>query len=303
MFDRYVNFIKTGRLGSEENIFLEMLQYYPCDTKFVILPMQMDHMGCGKTKRSYKDQIDELYKLYQKYPDNILPFIALDPRDEDMDKIFFNAIQNMNFKGVKIYPPLGYFPYDERFDNVFKYCEDNGVPIIAHGTGGNPVHFKGSNRELAELLKISKDPLPKTNNKKILCAEFTKPSNYKYVFQKFPKLKLDIAHLGGANMVESYINNPNDDTNWFKQIINMCKIYENLYTDISYTLYDSNLIPTLSIEMTDPIIKNKILFGSDWYMNEVEKVEGWFPINVRYGVGEEDWNKIAIENPKRFLNI
>ena len=40
-FDRYVQFVTIGKLGSQKAIFENCFSQYPDDTKFIILPMDM----------------------------------------------------------------------------------------------------------------------------------------------------------------------------------------------------------------------------------------------------------------------
>ncbi|NJK98478.1 MAG: amidohydrolase family protein [Bacteroidales bacterium] len=174
-FDRYVQFVKIGTLASQEKIFNECLKYYPPDTRFAVLPMDMAYMGAGKVQRCYTEQLDELATLTMKYP-QLNPFVHIDPRREGFTDIFRKYVEEKGFKGLKIYPPLGYFPDDERFYPLYAYCEKNNLPVIAHCSPRNPVHFKGSKKELLKWIAMSKSPVEtKGLTRKELCASFTHP--------------------------------------------------------------------------------------------------------------------------------
>lgn len=300
-FDRYVKFIKIGRLGSQEKIFGECKKFYPDDTLFGVLSMDMAYMGAGKVPRAYPEQLKELSELRRKYP-QVIPFIHIDPRRDNYMDILKKSIEELGFKGVKIYPPLGYFPYDECLYPVYEYCEAYNLPVISHCSPHNPVHFKGSKKDLIRLLSKSKTPIDMKNKKrKELCANFTHPKNWEYVFNDFKKLKLCLAHFGSAEMWGKYIETPDKDDNWFVYIKDMIPRYENLYTDISFTLHREEFFPLLKVLLTDKKLRDRILFGSDYYMVETECNERRFGLDLRAYLGEEYFNAIAVINPKGFF--
>ena len=74
-----------------------------------------------------------------------------------------------------------------------------------------------------------------------------------------------------------------------------CGKYPNLYTDISYTIFNFHEnVPLLKILLENENIFEKVLFGSDFYMVESEKYsEKRFSIDLRYALGEEKFWKIA----------
>jgi uncharacterized protein len=301
-FNRYVKFVKIGKLGSQENIFKESKKYYPDDTQFVILPMDMAFMGAGKVPREYRKQLEELAVLKTNYP-QIIPFIHIDPRREGFMELLKKSVEEWGFKGVKIYPPLGIFPYDERLYPVYEYCENHKLPVISHCSPYNPVHFKGSKKELRCLLSKSKTPVDfKGKNKKELCSNFANPKNWEYVLNDFKTLKVCLAHFGSSFYWGKYIDNPDYPDNWFVLIKEMIPNYENLYTDISFTLNQQEYFSLLKILLTDKALRKRILFGSDYYMVETEASERRFGLDLRAFIGETYFKSIAYKNPNVFFN-
>lgn len=300
-YDRYVKFVSIGRLGSQENIFNECRRYYPDDTKFAILPMDMAFMGAGDVPRNYDEQIIELSELTKKYP-QIIPFIHIDPRRDGFMELLKKSVEVWGIKGVKIYPSLGIFPYDERLYPVYEYCVKNNLPVITHCSPYNPVHFKGKDKELRMLLSKSKIPIDyKGKKRKELCANFTNPKNWEYVLNDFKTLKLCLAHFGSSYFWNEYLENPGGNDNWFVTIKDMIPKYENLYTDISFTLSEQEYFPLLKVLLSDTVLKNKILFGSDYYMVETEATERRFALDLRAYIGEDNFTAIAVNNPKAFF--
>lgn len=301
--NRYLKFVTIGRLDSQEQIFLECKKYYPELTRFIILSMNMHHMGAGNVPRNFNDQLKELSVLSIKYP-AIYPFIHIDPREPFLYQSLKNFHMFFRFKGVKLYPPLGYFPYDPRLDLIYQYCQDNNLPVISHCSPANPVHFKGSRKELLELLKVSAEPIvTKGKSCKELCANFTHPNNFLDVIRRFPKLRICFAHFGSEMMWDRYIANPDDKDNWLMIIRNLIKSYPNFYTDVSFTLEETKYFSLLKVFMTDEQLADKILFGSDYYMVETEADERRFGIDLRASLGEDNFYKISKINVEKFLGI
>jgi predicted TIM-barrel fold metal-dependent hydrolase len=288
-FDKYLQFVRIGKLGSQENIFNECFKNYPKDTKFIVLPMDMAYMKAGKTSRPYEEQLIELKNLSSKYPKNIIPFVHIDCRREGYFDLFKKAIEEWGYKGLKLYPPLGVFPYDPRYDCIYDYCEKNNLPVIAHCTDGNPVFYKGSYKELNKLLEGCKLDIDWSKSNKELCSYFTHPLGYKFVMDKHPNLKISLAHFGRQ-------------TEWDGIIKDMMEVYPNLYTDVSYSMYNEDNWAPLKINLiTNDKLRNHCLFGSDFYMNAIECTEKQFDIKFRAYLGEELWSQISTINPTNFL--
>ena len=122
-FRRYRKIIEIGRYKSQKEIFEECRKFYPVNSKFVIVSMDMEYMNAGKVPRPYMDQLRELAGLKKIYPDFVLPFVHLDPRRPGMMDILKTCVEEWAFSGIKIYPSVGYFPYDVRLRPMYAYAE------------------------------------------------------------------------------------------------------------------------------------------------------------------------------------
>jgi len=301
-FDRYVKFVEIGRMGSQEAIFNECKRFYPRNSKFGVLSMDMAFMGAGHVPRQYIEQLQELGQLKIKYPE-VIPFVHIDPRRSDYMDILKRCIEEWGFRGVKIYPPLGYFPYDERMYPVYAYCQQHNLPIITHCSPFNPVHFKGKKKELKKLLKKSRIKIDTRGmSRKEMCSKFTHPLNWEYVMADFPDLKICLGHFGSSHYWKEFLDNPGGKDNWFLIIKEMLEKHPNLYSDISFTLSEQTFFPLLKVLLQDAALKPKILFGSDYYMVETAATERRFSIDLRAYLGEHDFHAIAKDNPERFFD-
>jgi uncharacterized protein len=301
-FKKYIKFIEIGRYKEQKEIFEECQKFYPVNSKFIVLSMDMAYMNAGKVPRPFMDQLKELAELKRVYPGFVLPFVHLDPRRPGMMDILKTCVEEWDFAGIKLYPSLGYFPYDARLYPVYEYAEAHDLPVISHCSPFNPTYNKGWPSEIKALLASSKIPLDlNTNNRRKLCANFAHPLNYKYVLDDFKKLRICLAHFGSDYYWNQFIDFPENKGGWFYVIHNMLGEYKNLYSDISFTMNERRFFPLLKILLSESKIRDQILFGSDYYMVESKSTERWFGLELRGYLGENDFRTIAYDNPKRFL--
>jgi predicted TIM-barrel fold metal-dependent hydrolase len=302
IFDRFASFMNIGNFKSQLDIFEFLKGFYPEETKFVVLSMDMEYMRAGRIHKDFTEQLNELSDIKKKYPDQFFPFVSVDPRRLNIADMVKKYIEEHNFQGIKLYPPLGYYPFDEKLYPVFEYAEANKIPIISH-CSPPVVYYRG---------KITKEMLvhPKTGkklerkNKQEFANYFTEPENYKYLLEDFPKLKICLAHFGGASEWEKYLATSWDksmEKYWFSVILDLIKKYPNVYADVSHTMHDMSLYPLLRIILQDQKIRSRVLFGSDFYMLELTTPERSFSVNLRAYLGEEDYQQIAEINPRIFL--
>lgn len=286
---RFVSFINAAYRKTQENNFKHLKQYYPGGTKFIVLPMDMGYMDAGRAKEDIDQQHRELAELAssEDYRDLIIPFAHIDPRNPGALERLKDLVENHNFQGVKIYPTLGYLPSDPvLMDQIYPYMIEKNIPLMAHCSPGA------------------------VNNKKMKKADAHKladPENYIPVMEKYPRLKICLAHFGGIDEWERFIDQSVKDVRqtWLEKIVDMMKSgeYDNLYADISYTVFNfQDNVPLLKVLLEDARIAGKVLFGSDYYMVESKKYsEKRLSIDLRSALGEELFWKIANENPQKYL--
>lgn len=303
LLSRYARFLEIGKFKSQEAIFKECQKFYPKDTRFVILPMDMQYMKAGKVPREYIKQIEELGTL-AKTDSNVIPFFAVDPRREGVFDLLKESVKKWKIKGIKLYTPLGYFPFNKNLYPIYEFCQKNKLSVISHCSPYNLVHFRGSKQELELLLEDAKYPILNAGkSKKLLCANFAYPGNYRPVLEDFPDLKICLAHFGSGSYWEEFLDHPGREGNWFKIIREMIDKYDNLYTDLSFTMNNRELYPLIKILFENNKLAKRVLFGSDYYMVETEATERRFGLDFRAFIGEKYFNQIARENPESFLNI
>lgn len=171
---RYKNILLFAGYGNMKGIFNKLKNQYPPKTKFVVLPMDMEYMKAGSVKRPYTEQMEQLLKIKRKNPNDIYPFLFAHPKRMNKKfkgKLYFSGGLNKQGKyvlntslvldyfnegcsGVKIYPALGYYPFDEELLPLWLYCAQNNIPITTHCSVG-PIFYRGNLKHLEKPSKIN----------------------------------------------------------------------------------------------------------------------------------------------------
>ncbi len=347
----FIRFLDDDSIPQTQQALIDRLRsYYPTDSRFVLLTMDMEFMDAGLPDKSFEKQLTDLEDIKKKpeYKDIIYPFVFADPRRPGVTTIVTEKLASGNFNGIKIYPALGYFPFDIRMKEIYEYALKHDLPITTHCIPGS-VHFRGSKVDTFNGKThhpiACKQPLWGENNYDFT-QNFTHPLNFECLMNptllekiwkedtvNFENLKICIGHFGGEEQWVNYLNNPwlpdstvinendpletknpwfdNDPDHpkafsWFSIICPMMRKYKNMYADISYMLSDERIMPLLKMLLTADEysgISNRILFGTDYFLVEKAGSERELSIRLRSYLGEDLFNKIAKDNPEKFLNI
>lgn len=297
VLDKMRNMINAGR-KDQESIFLDGLKLWGKDAKIVILTVDMNHMGCGRTKEPFAKQVYDVDILYRKYPNNVLPFLHLDCRNELMYELFDEYILNRNWTGVKLYLPMGCFPTDTRYKRMWEALNDLRKPVITHCTYGNPVHWRGSRRELKKLLGDRYDPkLSIADN----CDKFTDPYNFIPILEKYKNVPIVFAHGGGSDYWIKYLKGDRSPDNPFTKCLRLIEYYLMAHIDCAYTGANKQCAGLLKMMLNDIRYDDKICFGSDITMSlNKQNAEYWVNEFVDL-VGIKEFEKMQKTNKRIFL--
>jgi len=295
LFNRISNLLLTASLKNQKAVFGRLTRFYPEGTRFVVLSMDMDHMGAGRAKKNFRKQLLDLSSVRDEYPESCIPFVCADPRADDPLGLVTEYIEVHGYKGIKIYPPYGYFPYDPRLDEIYGYAQSNGVPVLTHCAPASFIFRGRITREMRED-PLTHERLPRC--RKRLAELWVHPGNYWKVLMKFPDLKICLAHFGGIPAWGDYLDGKES---WFSVVMEIIREFPDVYTDVSYTVHKPEYYPLLKVVLQDSRIRSKVLYGSDYYMAEVGTSERRYAINLRGYLGEADFRQIAEANPAAFL--
>jgi predicted TIM-barrel fold metal-dependent hydrolase len=306
----FAYFIDFGTNRNIENIAQKLFDYYrDIEKKTIFCPLMMDMRPGIKGKQAvdYFTQIDDMRNLRNKYPDKLLPFIAIDPNNPKAYEIFLKAFSpDYNFFGVKLYPSLGYLPTHPRLMNILEICEEKRIPVTAHCSGAS-VHtsYRHIKNIRGRKLNAKGEIVEYKDNKwffrkKKYANYFNHPKNWIPVLETFPKLKLNLAHFGSSREWEKLVKAKKN--NWAYEIIYLMARYENVYADFSMNIYDENLFDTFNFLLKeDELLAKRALYGSDFYMVVTEGHFRKIKNNFILAMDENVMQQIACENPRKFL--
>ena len=307
---RYAEIVATSYGLGQDDVFAKVQAFYPERTRFVVLPMDMTMMNAGRVEEGIDEQHRQLAALRDRFPDTIIPFAAVDPRHAGIVETTIKLIEQDRFKGLKLYPPTGYHPFDRRIWDLYAYAEEHGLPVLTHCSRPASVQYRG---EPTPDMRI--DPVNQgatfTQPRFELLTLFTDPDAYVPLLQRYPRLRVCLAHFGGAGDWRNFIERPGqtgaDATtrSWLSKILAMLSSgdHPNLWTDIAYTLFDNDdYVYLLKDLLADETIARRVLFGSDFYVVENAPLEERSrSIRIRAILGEDLFTQIAQTNPRAYL--
>lgn len=204
--DRYLNLARFALYHDQSDVFTRLKNQYPEGTGFVVLPMDMEYMEAGELKEGfrYADQMKNLQTVKKNNKDIFFPFVFVDPRrvvEEGnahlkykindgkviLEDCFIQKyIEKNKFSGFKIYPALGYYPFDEALLPLWKYAADNELPIMTHCIKGT-IFFRGDKKKEWDKHPVFEQATGEEKYKPLLlletknidfCGNFTHPMNY-----------------------------------------------------------------------------------------------------------------------------
>ncbi|CAN5142939.1 hypothetical protein BH09BAC4_BH09BAC4_43190 [soil metagenome] len=255
---RYIAMAYYADKFNQGDVFRNLTNLYPDSTRFVVLPMDMDYMAAGKPQEDYPHQLADLRGMlksqnsfFKKYA---LPFVAVDPRriadpaNQFTHQFITQLIDQDGFCGIKLYPPMGYFPFDKHLLETLLWACKNGVPVTTHCLRGI-IYYRGLKQRDWDFHPIFKDTKGKpialrSYKNREFSYNFTHPLNYEclldpalladvlryhndsalnqlYDFDAsnpnavpantLTKLKLCLAHFGGEDEWERFLDRDKGD--------------------------------------------------------------------------------------------
>ncbi|MGJ8641384.1 MAG: amidohydrolase family protein [Opitutaceae bacterium] len=286
----FLGFIRIALMPSIRDVTNTLMEQVKKNDAVVALTL--DITKDGKDSK-FPKQLDETSKMVLAYPGRILPFVAVNPRRTGTStspsyfELMEQALAGMGFVGVKLYPSLGYEIKSDAMRRVYAYCGDSNrnVPILVHCTPGG---FNYSPQ----------------------WSEQSNPENWVDILEEFPNLKICFGHFGDdTSLIKPDIE---QETSWTNIIIDLIRnpAYPNVYADISFHTspmaggeseanYKRNILHLLN----DPQVKDRILFGTDYFLvrQQLKEKNHWKYFEKL--LGTDAFAQIAEKNPARYLGL
>ncbi|WP_439697420.1 hypothetical protein ACFGVS_03195 [Mucilaginibacter sp. AW1-7] len=304
---RYVNIGRFSYYENQQKIFAKLQVQYPPGTGFIILPMDMEFMQAGQVAPTmYADQMAELAKIKQGKENIFYPFVAVDPRRNKVGKQDFfewsNAgkgnvvldacfikdyIEKEKFSGFKIYPAIGYYPFDHQLLALWKYAADENLPITTHCIRGT-IFYRGKKEKSWDTHPVFQEAMADKTYRPMLLKQmdnvdfinnFTHPLNYLILVEE-RLLRLVVATANDKIQTLFGYNGPDNPMDYDLKHLKLCfahyggddewkKYFES---DRDFVTKDIITIPAKGINFfkDGPISESfgtleNIWKGTDWY--------------------------------------
>lgn len=296
---------------TQAEITRQLIRTYPDVQLFTPLALDMwDRFG-GTVERTVDQQLSELAQVVIEHRGKVHPFVPFDPKDDDEanDRALgrvLDAVMKRGFLGVKLYPSHGFRPwdnartlgpdgsplgpvrggrYDAALDRLYQACAHHGIPITAHAAAGGVRAYPAAARN-------------------------AHPSGWSKVLERYPSLRLNLAHLGG------YWHVAYRGESWTDATLQLMRAHPGVYADLSFQLIFNDdrrdmrrdHAARLRAIAGDPAgLGERLLYGSDWHMfaalRKVDRYDRRMRDHLAEALGEERVPRIMGGNALRFLGL
>lgn len=216
----------------------------------------------------------EVSAAVKAHPDRLIGNILISPLEEGfMDD--FHKYLDEGFRCVKIWPPIGHYPDDERLFPMYEEMEKYDIPLLAH-CGFTDMTFQ---------------PAYQKNGRATTDSRYASPIYYDKLCRLFPKMNMVLAHCGHPYYVET----------WALSYAN-----PNVYLDIAGGDIWVRGLPyvyeSIGKEKYIPIHWNKVVWGTDNFEQKDHMAES--AENMRkMGASDADVENILGNNAARLLHL
>jgi len=248
------------RLPAEE--YLSVMDDTEVD-KAIILGKDYGNLG-DKTDSNLSD--DDAAEFVKAHPDRFIAFTAVHPDRPSVVNVnrIDRAVNVLGFKGIKINPPAGFYPNDERLYPSYEKAQELKIPVMFH-MGVKP---------------------PQDGCR----LKYCRPTFIDDVVVDFPDLPIIIAHAGypwvdETIMVGLYAENVYVDISTLNQIED--------------AMGEPVMLPTIK-KLKASLGSGKIVYGSDGIFN-LEAIKE--AVNSADFLTENDRENIFFKNAASLLKI
>ena len=253
----------------------------------------------------YKKHMEELKDLSEQHRETVIPFLAVDPRRYNIIELVREKVgPDKPFKGIKLYPALGYLPAHPNLFPVYDFCVEFDIPITLHASpGGLPsltgsiyVKSKGAGNTWFSW-DIKTDPLAP-------CRYFGEPKHWREVLdaeQGRYRVSALMRYNSSVDTLQDALNKELPPENWTGQIIDLMEDFNNVYSDLSYCT-DPKIVE-LAIQLVHkyPVVAERGIFGTDYIMIMKERDLGGLKNYFDHFEGLP--NQMFFDNGRRFLGL
>ena len=207
----------------------------------------------------------EVAEAAAKHSDILIPFASIDPAKGKLGaREARDLVENHGIQGFKFHPTMqGFYPNDRNAYTLYEAIADTGKPALFH-TGQTGV---GSG-------------MPGGNGMRL---KYSNPMYIDDVAVDFPDMPIILAHPSFP---------------WQEEALSVATHKPNVYIDLSG--WSPKYFPPILIRYANTMLREKMLFGSDWPMIAPEK---WLAAFEKAEFRDEVRPLILKENAMRLLGV
>lgn len=217
---------------------------------------------------------ERVAEAVQAHPDRLLGNVYLDPRDPAARETFRTYLDR-GFRAVKLFPPAGFDPGDEKFFPLYEDIEAAGVPVLSHAGQTN-------------IQILSRTP----GVRMATDSRFAHPMNFDRIARLFPKIPWVLAHMGYP---------------WFVEAWSVAQANSNVYLDISGSGPWTDGIPLVFNAVGGssyiPLDFRRVLWGSDNTLPQAEHIARLSVYMRLVGATAKDRARIFGDNARDLLKL
>jgi predicted TIM-barrel fold metal-dependent hydrolase len=217
---------------------------------------------------------ERVAKAVKAHSDRLIGNVYIDPREPDILDTLKRYL-DQDFRAVKLFPPVGFSPDEERLHPLYEEIERRGVPVLAHAGQTN-------------IKLISDDP----KVRKATDSRFANPMNFDQLARLFPGITFVLAHMGYPYFTEAW---------------SVSQANQNIYLDISGSGPWTDGIPLVFNALGGhhyiPLDFKRVVWGSDNTLPQEEHMARMANYLRLMGAGGEERKLVFGENAKRLLKL
>jgi predicted TIM-barrel fold metal-dependent hydrolase len=213
--------------------------------------------------RRYKNE--EVAELAAKNADVLIPFASIDPHKGKMGaREARRLMREFGIKGFKLHPTMqGFFPNDRLAYDLYEAIADEGAIALFHtGQTGVGAGMRGGNG---------------------MRLKYSNPMCIDDVAVDFPDIKIILAHPSFP---------------WQEEALAVAQHKPNVYIDLSG--WSPKYFPSILVRYCNSLLKDKMLFGSDWPMIAPER---WLADFEKIDIKDDVRPLVLKKNAARLLGL
>jgi hypothetical protein len=208
---------------------------------------------------------EEVAEQAAKHADILIPFASIDPaKGKAGAREARRLVESFGIKGFKFHPTMqGFSPNDRSAYVLYEAINETGMPVLFHtGQTGVGAGMAGG---MGMKLRLSN------------------PMLIDDVAADFPDMKIILAHPSFP---------------WQEEALSVATHKSNVFIDLSG--WSPKYFPPILIQYANSILKEKMLFGSDWPAITPDR---WLADFAKIAIKDEVRPLILKENARRLLSI